>query len=354
MMHRALLLAGLLVLSAEARAGDDPIVRDATQLMKEGKELFAHSQFERARQRYTKACVLAHTPACLSGLAIVELRAGKPLDAYRHFQEVMRDPQSAENVPATTAEAIPKMMAEAYAAIGHIEVDAPEGAQIRLDGAVVGEAPLQDCLHLDAGDHTIDAERALDHGQVTIHAVAGDVMHARFSFAGREVATGVQSAQAAPTPPIAAVSAPTFALPPVASSSVSPESPPFWTARRTWGVVIGGVGLVALGVGGLFGIAGQNAADRAKGLQATVLAANGNGYACGSGSAIAGCSDLADAYNEQSRDRALNLGFFAVGGVAVLAGAAVFLWPDAKAIEQTAFVPLIEAHGGGFQLRGGF
>jgi hypothetical protein len=347
MMKRAFLLAGLLMSTATARADETVSVREATQLMKEGKELFGRSQFEYARQRYTKACALAPTPSCISGLAITELRAGKAVDAYRHFLELTRDSKAIASVPAATADALPKMKAEAYAQIGHVEVEAPAGVQVRLDGAVVGTAPLGDTLDIEVGDHTIDAERAREHGQVTIHAIAGQIVHASFVF----------------EPPDFTASVPLVAAPPAASPEPAthasvlttpreqPESPPFWTPKHTLGAIIGGVGVVALGAGGLFALAGQNATDRANALRADVSVADHSQSVCGGAQAPASCSQLEDAYSEQSRDRALSILFFAVGGAAVVAGAAVFLWPDGRATEHTAIVPMIEPHGGGFQLR---
>jgi hypothetical protein len=349
MMKRAFFLTGLLMLTTEARADDNATLREATQLMKEGKELFGRAQFEYARQRYARACALARTPPCISGLAITELRAGKSLDAYRHFQELTRDPQAAASIPGVTVDVLPKMKAEAYAQIGHIDVEANDGVQVRLDGAIVGIAPLPDSLDVDAGDHTIDAERAREHGQITIHAIAGQIVHARFTFDPPDLTAGVPLVSAtAPAP--APVMTPSF----MTIAPVRTESPPSRTSKHAWGAVIGGVGVVALGVGGLFAIAGRNATDRANGLRSNILAADHSGNLCSGAQAPASCSELEDAYSEQSRDRALSLVFFAVGGASLLAGTAVFLWPDAQPSERMAIVPVVDLYGGGFQLRRGF
>jgi hypothetical protein len=346
MIQRAILLTGLLMVATEARADEDPAVREAKQLMKEGKDLFAKTQFQKARERYAKACDLVHSASCISGLAITELRAGKLVDAYRHFQEVLRDRQSLASVPAATADALPKMAAEAYGQIGHVDVDAPTGAQVRLDGAIVGVAPLDDCLHLEPGDHTIDAEGSLEHAQVTVHAVAGEVVHARFAFALHEIGAGVVLAPPRTiAPPVVDIGAAGLETAPQASAPT-----PFWRPKYTWSAILGGVGVVALGLGTGFGLAGQNAADRAAKLRASILAMSAGGSVCGVAPSTAGCSDLSNAYSEQSRDRALSLAFFAAGGVAVLAGAAVFLWPVAKTAEHAAVIPMIDRRGGGFEL----
>ena len=350
MIKRAFFLTGLLMFTTEARADDQATVREATQLMKEGKDLFGRSQFENARQRYARACALTRTPACISGLAITELRAGKPLDAYRHFQELVRDPQAAASIPATTAAVLPKMKAEAYAQIGHVDVAAPAGVQVRLDGAIVGIAPLPDTLDVDAGDHTIDAERAREHGQMTIHAIPGQIVRAAFTFDPPDMTAGLSLTP----PPTVAASAPVMTPSFMAIEPESTEPPPFWTPKHTWGAIIGGAGAVAVGVGALFAIAGRNATDHANSLRATAFAANHSGNICGGAQAPAICTELESAYGEQSRDRALSLVFFGVGGAALLAGTTVFLWPAAKASERTAIVPVVEPHGGGFQLRGGF
>jgi hypothetical protein len=348
MMKTVLVLASVLMCATEARADDKANLREATQLMKDGKELFARSQFEYARQHYARACALAHTPACISGLGITELRAGRPLDAYRHFQELTRDPRAAASIPGITNDVLPKMKAEAYAQIGHVDVEAPAGVEVRLDGAIVGIAPLQDSLDVESGDHTIDAERAREHGQITIHAVSGQIVHARFTFDPPDLTAGVPLV--APSAPPAVGVAPAF-MAPVPERT---QAPPFWTANRTLGAAIGSVGIVAVGVGGLFAIAGRNATDRANGLRENVATADHSGDICGGAQAPAGCSELEDAYSEQSRDRTLSLVFFVAGGATLLAGAAVFLWPAAQMTEHAAVAPVADAHGGGLRLRGTF
>ena len=152
-MHRVLLVAGLMTLATVAHAADDGDEHDATRLMKQGKALLARAQYEPARARYERACAIARTAPCLSSLALAELRAGRPLDAFRHLQEVLRDAEGAASVPAAMWSTLPALKAEAYGKIGHILMDAPSGTELTLDGAPIGTAPLADPLDVDVGDH---------------------------------------------------------------------------------------------------------------------------------------------------------------------------------------------------------
>lgn len=344
-----LLVTSLLVVTTQALADDDAGRREAARLMKEGKDFFSHSQFEPARQRYVEACALAHTPACISGLAITELRAGKPLDAYRHFQEVMRDPAAASSIPPATREVLPKMRAEAYGKLGHIDVAAPAHALLELDGAPVGSAPLENALDVDPGEHTIGA---VDHGrreQQTIVAPAGQLMHASFTF----VPLVPDMPVSAPASPMTETGSQAMTAPPgVTAAPTASRLPGFWTATRSGGIVLAGAGMVSLGLGVLFGVVGSNAADRAAGLRTKIFAVTGNRSACVTVPPNQECPGLEDAYSEQSRDRILSLAFYGVGAAALAAGAVLFVWPESRARERLAIWPVVERQDVGLQLRG--
>jgi hypothetical protein len=348
-MRAALLVTSLLVVSTQALADEDAGLREASRLMKEGKDFFAHFQFEQARQRFAEACALAHTPACLSALAITELRAGKPLDAYRHFQEVMRDPAAATSVPAATREALPKMRAEAYGKLGHIDVRAPAHARLKVDGREVGSAPLQDTLDVDAGEHIVEGEDNGRRAQLAIVAPPGQVVLASLGFApSAPDTTAPTTGKPASETPSQWMTAPPAATPAPAASSL----PGFWTATRTGGVVLGCTGILGLGVGALFGVAGSNAADRAADLRTKIFAAAANRSACATVPPDQACSGLEDAYSEQSRDHAFSLVFYGIGAAALAAGAVLFFWPEPRVHERAAIWPVVGQEGAGFQLRG--
>jgi len=354
-----------LLVASEGRADESVALRDSTRLMREGKQLFARGEFEGARQRFARACELTPTSTCLCGLAMTELRAGRPLDAYRHFQDVRRDPAAAQAVPKATWEAMGPMEAEAFAQLGHIEVDAPAGTSVELDGRPAGLTPLVAPLDVAPGEHTIDVERESHRERLVVQASAGAPVHAHFVLAGATGSAATSppgeggSAHPAVAPSNAGAShdgTSNLGTPNAGTSNVAPASPAgFWSPRRSIGVVVGGVGVALLGAGTVIGLSGQSAADRASNLRAGIASSQGSADACARSPSFAECSALEEAYSEQSRDRSLSFVFVGAGAAAVLTGAVLVLWPDAGgASERVALVPEASVRGGGLHLVGEF
>jgi len=101
------------------------------------------------------------------------------------------------------------------------------GVAVRRDGQVLGEGLMGSAVPVDPGEHTIEA-----------------------SAPGRKAwkTTVKIDAKAAVT----IIDVPELAVAP-ASESETQGGPGFWTGRRTAGVVIGGVGVVGLVLGSVFG-----------------------------------------------------------------------------------------------------
>lgn len=350
-MNRAALLLTLgLALVSRAAAGDDrPDVAQAEKRLNEGADLFLQGKFEEARLRYVQACAVLRTYNCLRALAIAELRAGKPADAYRHFKELFDDPKATAKLDSKSLRTLQALMNEAYGKSGHIAVDAPNGLTIVLDDVDAGVTPLGGTLDVMPGTHRIavhgDATRA-----VVVNAIAGQIVKATLPEQASAPPTSAPAPAVAPAPaPVAAASAPS---PP--SAGVPKDSPtaataePFWNTRRVVGASVAGLGLVALGTGVFFASQAQSDKDQASSL----AAANGSG-GCAAGSTSSSCAALRDALDAQSRDHSLNVAFVVTGAAAIAVGGALFFWPTSSPRTTSTFVAPVVAPGfAGIRLRG--
>jgi hypothetical protein len=172
------------------------------------------------------------------------------------------------------------------------------------------------------------------------------------AVAGSVTTVALAPPQSSPlTTPIAVAPAPSEPVAPIANMTPAPaESPPararpFWTSTRVLGTVVGVTGLVSLGVGVGFAIQANQDADRGSSLAST-LGPSGCLFA-----QSPSCRDLRSARDDQSRDHTLNLVFVSVGAAAVVAGAALILWP-VHSRSRTALTPAVVVGGGGLQLQG--
>ena len=235
------------------------------------------------------------------------------------------------------------MKQTSYDATGHIEVSAPVGSTIWLDGNPAGTAPLAEPLAVMPGKHTVEV-RDQDGGQhVDVEA-----------FSAKSI--GVDLHPVAPTPPqapaAAAAAQPSSAAPaaPLAGSNSSENPQPvsypgFWTRPPIWGGAVAGAGVVSLVVGTAFVVQTQQDANHVSSLSAS-LGPTG----CSAGQA-SNCATLQSAHSDQSRDFTLTAVFLGVGSAAVLGGAALFFWPQPRS-DAATLLPMVSPQGVGIQLRG--
>jgi hypothetical protein len=352
-MHRRLHLValGALVLATASPAlADAPEYTEAKQRMREGKALYDRGQFELARLKYSQACAVMRSFSCVRSLGMSEFRTGHFVEAYQHLSETLRDP-TADKLPADLRKTVETMKQGAYEATGHLEITAPAGATLLVDGEAAGTAPLAEALTVTAGRHALDAKNPDGTGQ---HAVVDAV-------AAKSVAVDLRPVvPAATVPPVAgtSVAPPPPSSPAAAGAASVPDGPPpevhasFWTTPRVVGTVMAGAGVASLVAGGLFAASAQSDANSVSSLQASL----GNSpSACAGGSAPSACQGLQSERDAQSRDHALNLAF-TVGGIAALGvGAVLFFWPSGGGGGgHVAVAPAVGAHDGAVWVRGEF
>ena len=340
---RALALVAVMI-PATSMAQPSPAEVRAQARFKAGQDLFNKGDFEGARLEFQQAQAIYPRPSLLRSLAACELHMGRALEALKHLQEFMGDPNLPED---QRAQAEPNF-AKAYAATGHVAITAPRGAQLKLDGTDVGIAPLRDAVDVVVGTHAVDAALGDAVAHASVQAEGGKVVAVTLTMAG------------VPSGP--AVIVPTGPGVTPGPGPVGPgpgEHEGYMTTRRWVGVVIAGVGVVGLVLGGVFGAERGSETSDANAARERALATTGGGLptqTCFSPSAAStsACSSLSSALQSNGTDAHLEELFLISGGMLLAVGAVTTLWPSFSPPAGTSLAPSAGPHMAGLQWSGSF
>jgi hypothetical protein len=308
---------------------NDKATRDAQARFVEGLARVKGGDFEAARLSFAQAYVVLHKPDILWNLALSEEKSGHVVDALGHFKELGR------MLPPTDDRTQAKKHIDALMAqTGHLEVVAPSGTKVDVDGAAAGVAPLEDVLDVLPGKHHVVAgEKATD-----TDVSAGQMARVNFLV--------IDTPSTVPVPPEPAP-APPAVVPP--SEGAAPKPAAFNGTPRAITVI--GVGAAAVGAAALgvaFGLQSQSSANTAAQLR-------GNDPSACAGVDSASCSQLKDAVDAQNRNATLSAVFYVSSGVlAASALAAWLLWPTGSAPSKASIVPALAPAGWGPGLLGRF
>jgi hypothetical protein len=273
----------------------------AEQAFKEGNRAFAAGDFHRAFDAYRLAWSLKQTfdIACNLGRTEVELSLAR--DAAEHLDFCLRTFSVSSRGEVRDAN---KRFRELFQRVRR-EVTAlslevrPSGAEVTVDGASYGPAPLGRELFLAPGSHLLRARLAgYQDEERAVTAEAGGTL---------SVTITLSAASPSPAP---------VAVPAARAAETAPAAPAPGRARRAAPpargieprtiVLISGaaVSLVALGVGAYFSLDADAARDDASKLGSTLHQSAVPG--CGAGASSPDCSALRAAVEreERSRDRA--------------------------------------------------
>ena len=346
-MRRALwgIVVGALAAATPAWA-DDTAQRDAQARFEEGLARVRSSDLEGALLSFRQAYTVMHKPAVVWNLALTEEKTSRTVDALAHFKEYLRlAPVDDADRPRAQ-----KHIDGLNAATGHIDVAAPAGAAITVDGTrTLGATPLADPVDVAPGHHDVEAKLGMTVKTVGVEALAGQTMHA--DFRGMEApagsplgATGATAPQAEGAPPGGEATA--VPAPEQASAPVSP------TARLVTVVALGGAAVIAGGVGLAYSLASDSEANTAAALRQQIPTC--------AGVSTPDCQHLASDVSAQHTDHVISTVMWIAGGtLAVGAVGAFFLWPKrpagASGVSGTvSFVPAVGPGSAGLTAVGTF
>ena len=282
-MKRA--FASLLV-AATLAAATPSLADDVDKLFEEGAAASQAGNFELAFEKMTAAWRQRPSFDIAANLAFVEQRLGKKREAAEHLEYAL------STFPATgdaaTKERMQQDLAALRAELTRVQIDAPEGCAIKVDGEDRGRTPLpQVYLYVEPGKRTVQGSLPGEKGEEVIEAQPGQTIAIKIVLKKDDDGTVI--------------------VPPPRKSPV-----PLWA-----GLVVGGLGIGGLGAGvGLLvaaGSAGSNADDATGALPSR--------NACQGSSPDAACQGIQDDLDTRDLLSNASMGAFIAGGILVAGGA---------------------------------
>jgi hypothetical protein len=336
-----LVLGWLLVAApAAAQAPADGLAAAWTErarnLYNEGRNLYAAREWERAHAAFAAAWGVKKHWQIGAMLGHCEMMLGRHRDAAEHFAWALRSGGRAPGMEEIDAMQVGLERARARVAAMLVQVDEP-GAQVLVDGELVGTSPLADPVFMEPGRHRFEARvsgRAPVHTSLQLAEGSSQLMVLSFASGVAEVT------RAGPQ-----------ASPQRADRSGGPS------ARLVTLIAGAGVSALALGVGVGYSLKKSDANSDADASLANLTQRYGATPCYQPQAAAAECARLADA-----RERADDAGkvatgafiTFGVAGALTAATAASYLvWPSRKHGDAAGQVSLV-AVPGGLVLTGGF
>ena len=294
-------------------------VKRADELFREAHTLRDAGKVHEACADFAESQRLDPALGTLLNLADCHQQEGKMATAFGEFEQAEREAREHQD-PERESFAHQQVNALAprlsYVKLGLDPATVVDS--LTVDGKLVDRAVWAVHVALDPGPHTF------------VFAAQGKVSRSV------DVVVGEPGVQTVPVPPLASaggeppppVAAPPSALPtePAPAASSSGAFP-----LRTVGFVVGGVGIVGVGLGAAFG-AGALSSKSA-----------GNSHCSGKFCDSQGLSDENSAHSQAT----LSTVFFAVGAVALAAGAYLVLTSPSSQSAQVRVAPVVLARGSG-------
>lgn len=292
-----LLVAGAVVFAPSlASAEDNPRRAQAEVLLKEGKQLHDADKEEEALAHYRRAYELYPTSNILFAIAASEQILGRSVEAIRHYREALKS----RTLHPNNVERGQEYVRDLEAKLGRLEVKAPAGTTLTIDGAPF-EGSLDEPIDLEPGDHAIEATWGDKRARQSVACAAGETSSVTLTFEDAAEKTPLTEPPKEPAP----------------SSSSS-----LFSTRNVVGGSAAVLGLAAAAAGVAFLIDSNERADRGRSI---VDRAPG---ACDQ--RVAACANYRDQlYEDANSSRDISYVGFAVSGALLVGAVAVFaLWPS--------------------------
>ncbi|MBI5535957.1 MAG: hypothetical protein HY898_24770 [Deltaproteobacteria bacterium] len=319
----ALLLVAATVAGTPARAADpqDTLTTAwtdrARDLYNEGRDLYAKQEWEKAHAAFRAAAGVKQHWQIAAMLGHCEVRLGRFRDAAEHLAWALRKGGKAPSTQELNAMQIAFDGSRSRVASMIVQVDVA-GAEVLVDNAPIGVAPLLDPVFVAPGNHRFEA-RASGRTPVftTVDLAAGASQILELSFSEG-------AAQISKAPPTQRPETPST------DSGVQP---------RTIALIAGaGLTAISLGVGIGYALKKSSADDDAKSLLASAVQSYGPApcYQPQAG-AVGACEAVRDANDRRNSAGKIETVAFVSAGVFGAATIATWLlWPSKKKSETTS------------------
>jgi len=227
---------------------------DAAELLREGVSLRRQGKDEVALERFQRAYELDHSARALAQMGLAEHALGRWVPAYEHLTQALA--ATGDSWVSTNGAALRASRDEVSQHVGKLEVfGGSPGAEVRIDGVLRGQLPLEKPLVLPIGSVTIAISRP---GFVPVQRVA--IIRAQ-QMTGESFEALAPSTQSAPVDNAVAVAvapprpneetaaeAPARPAPAAAPASDGGVSAARASAKWiAWGAAVAGLGVGILG-----------------------------------------------------------------------------------------------------------
>ena len=315
-MGAALAAAMFLVASPAWADGTDFPTKEGAERFAEGNKLYTEGNFEGARLKFMQALAVARTPSLLFNLARSEEKTGKLAEAYLHYQEYLKFP----SLPAKGKADAERYASELEKKVGRIQIEAPAGSHVQVDGKDVGAAPFGGPVAVEVGPHQV----MLGTETKPVTCAAGTVVTVTFE------------------------AKPSVVVPPEKGPGPITPPPKEEMERGSWLVpgVLAGVGVVGMGVGVGLGLAASGARAPLDGQRIPCAPSGAN------------CPETRDAYDTTKTLGTGSIVAYAIGGTAFVGAAVATLalrpWEPRRVSGLRSVVPTVGHGTVGFLVQGGF
>jgi hypothetical protein len=309
----AIVLFSLVAQAAPPSASPEDKTR-AQALLKEGAKLYEKGDLADALEKFNQAYASYASPKLLFNIGQASRGLGRPVDALEAFERFLAEVKDA---PADMTDEARVSVSELQAKVGRLLIECPTaGAEIRVDGKMVGTAPIEKLIAAMPGGHKIEARHpsaksAVEDVQVSAGMVQTVVMRLQTLAAPAEVPPVL--VPAAEVHALAETSPPGLTTEREATSSTSAEVSRIqqgWWLGRKWTWVAAGSSVLLIGSAAILGTSMQSKYDTLE-------------KSCGqSSSSQLGCSD-SQINSVVTRRNAANV-FWGLAGAAVVTTGVLF------------------------------
>ena len=238
----------LFAASAAAEPSKEDVAR-ADALFRAAQALMQAGSVTEACAKFSESYAIDPAPGALLNLAACHEKDKKPGSAAREYEQLAdlmskgKSRDDRERLKFAT-DALARL--EPHLTRAAFDVTAlPSVYALKMDGAALPPADIAKARPIDPGDHTVEISAPGKTPRTVVWKVQPTPGTQTFKAELPDETTPA----AAPPPPVA---------PPVATPSLPPAPAPFTTAPPQWkrpaGFALGGLGIVAVGVGAYFGL----------------------------------------------------------------------------------------------------
>lgn len=329
---------------AVALAQEAMTEREAQARFEEGLVRVRAGNFEGARVSFLQAYAVLQKPSILWNLALAEEKTGNVLSALGHFKHFARVAPGGDD--RSVAE---KHIGELMGQTGHIDIAAPTGAQVVLDGSPAGTAPLGDAIDVLPGKHRVEAQTPQGTRDAVADVGAGQLVRISLMPATDTSAPVSDAIRLAPAATESNAPAPQPATTQGQDALRTSEADAPSKGRLVAVTLTGATAAVLVGLGVYFALQSQDEASRSDGYRRQF----GPSW-CFQSNADP-CPAWNDAVQSQRRDATWSNVLYVAGGV-LAAGAVVtwLLWPKAAKSAGAGTALTIGATGTSVHLTGHF